>query len=1327
MPDVTIDKVQIEIEATAKSADKVLKQLESSLKSVKSALSGFDTSSLEKLQKALDGIEKKANSVSKTKVTPKVDTSKVDRAEQKIRNDLDKIQDKFTRMQSLEVAAKGGDSSALTSWKRLATSLQGDIDVLGEKLKRLGETRTPSESWKQWFDGDKIQQYRDGLLGVQNALDSAKTSMAEFGQESESIDGGKITSALKAIGSDATNTAKKLLTLVGGAIKSGLSTLASLFGKLRDAAKSVRNGIKDLSKWTDKGFMRVLKYGFGIRSLYVGFRRLRKAVVESFGELQKSGAFFQTTKANIEGLKTSLATLKFQFGAAFEPIFNTVAPALQSFINYLIQAMNVLSAFIAKVTGKDTYSKVAAVTLAAAKNTAGAAKAAKELNKQLQGFDELNNLTSNNNTGGGGGGGGGASGDSAVYEEASVESALGDFGKALADAIAKGDWELVGSTISDKLTDELRKLNSKWPEIFAAANSFGTNLASFFNGLISDDLFSELGTAVGNAINTALTASLAFAQKFDWKGLGTAIASGIDAFVQTNPLKLVVENFNTWALGILDTLITAVDTMIENGTLNTISKHIEEAISGLEIGEIAWKVGKLGSSLANSLYIIVSNKKTWVELGQKIADGINGFFTGMSEVNEETGLSGWAALGKDIEATLVGIGTSIITALDGVDWEAVGKSIADFIGSIDFSNILITFKNIMVAIGKAIKGALDGAEISVEDVVLTLVGIGLVLAGISAAKLAASITASYLSSLLVPKIEALLASGLSIAAKIGKVTLAIAAALVVGYAIGKTLGDLIVHGLENLGIISSDAAGEYYANNSLSISQKISDIKLAYDTKDANNISDLKKGWNLMWDEIYGPVFDEVKQVKIKIHVGFEKLKESVNDAKKDFDDAWNATFNGQSEVAVGRNGMPSDVSEIVDAQEQSAMNDHGYNLWMGIYKGFEMAMTVTNPIIGPIILLRDKIAEGFKTIFGEGSPCTKMYPHGQYIYEGIIEGFKKAMNVTSGDFSVNGAIAKLKELFNSTIKTLFTGWDAGKIITEIAKITLPETSSFSVVDAVLGLQGLLGNQLITQFTGWDAGSFISQVANLTLGLNATITTTASSIGQEIETLKQDIQNTLGTVNIKTKLKKIAKTELNKVKNQVKSFREKINNNNVLRFTIDVTSNVKSLSNWIDTNIIDKVNKSMKKVVPKFEEIPHINARRYAAATGAYADKATNVIFGEAGAEAIIPLERNLGAINKIADAMLDGMARVGGRTYTASPKALAYSGGTVSSPYTSTMSQGESQLLTEQNKLIAEQNRLLQIIAQKDVTISTKEIFNATRKEAQNYNNRTGNSPFLF
>ena len=60
------------------------------------------------------------------------------------------------------------------------------------------------------------------------------------------------------------------------------------------------------------------------------------------------------------------------------------------------------------------------------------------------------------------------------------------------------------------------------------------------------------------------------------------------------------------------------------------------------------------------------------------------------------------------------------------------------------------------------------------------------------------------------------------------------------------------------------------------------------------------------------------------------------------------------------------------------------------------------------------------------------------------------------------------------------------------------------------------------------------------------------------------------------------------------------------------------------------------------------------------------------------------------------------------------------------TLASNNEALLT-QNRLLQEQNDLLREIASKDVSISSREVFNATRSEAKNYYNRTGNSPFLY
>ena len=1403
MANPTVDKVQIEIEGNASKADKVFEKLEANLTKLKSSIQGLKTNGLgtfandlKKVSDAVDGLTSKANSSSKTTISPKVDTSDLERSARRIQKELDGVTDKFTRMGPLANAALSGDSSALTSFSRQATSLQGDIDVLGSKLQRLGDTRVESDAFKQLerqietarqkldemttkansgkimsndeyiklqkdianasnaLDGlidkqrkmirdgtaytDPFQLYRDGVASLQQALNELVGRVNAVKDQKPSVDTSNMIGGIQQTIKWTDNLIRKLLSLGGTAISKAIHGVGNAFKKVKDNISKTHSALGKLNGIFDKGFMKLLKYGLGIRSIYVLFRRLRKAVVESFGELQKSGAFFQTTKANILSLRTALTTLKFQFGAAFEPIFNSVAPALEAFINYMIKAMNVLSAFMAKLSGKSTYSKVASVTLAVANNTGAAAAAAKELNKQLQGFDELNNLTTNDKNGGGGGSGG-SGGDTATYTEERIDSALGDFASRLAESINKGDWKGAGELLSAKLTEMMNSI--PWDTVFAAASNFGTNLANFLKGLITPDLFYSVGTTVANAIKTALTFLNSFAETLEevdpetgltgWEQFGKSLAAGIEGFVESSPLVLAVDTFNKWADGILTTLITAVDTLIEDGTLNKISDDITNALKELEIGEIAWDVGKLVNSLANSVYILVSNKKTWTELGNKIADGINGFFEGMAETDPNTGLNGWEALGGSISETIVGLGTSIITALDSVEWEEVGQAIADFIGSIDFEKVVWVFLNLGVALGKAIIGVIKGLTVDSEGASATLTNVGLIIAAIAGIKFAASITKDVLTTLI--SSEALRVIGSTVLVKGIGLTLAIGGLVLSDTNLGEggakglasnaafnllgattTYAGLRMMGLPmglslkitactlawGLGTSAGLFIGEWVAKNLFGENEgggANGDLHTYYqdftwkgfikEVKLSSEEGTLKEAWDKMWDEIYAPVFDEGKQIKLNLDVKFDSLKETITAAKKDFDTMWDSVWHGKSEVSQGYNGAPSDAVNYIEYQQQDAMNEHGYNLWMGIYKGFEKAMTVTNPIVGPIITLKNLIASAFAddNIFGENSPAKAMYPHGADIYYGIIAGFKLAMNnLNDPNFGVNTAIGLLK--------------------------------------------GLIEGALTTQFTGWNAGTIISKVATLSFSLIPSIEQNAENLNKEAEAIKKKIKDKIGKIESEFKLKNPKESAFSKIKNKIKNFVSGVNKTTSFDLKINVSSNINSLKDWVNKNVIDPVNRTMRQVTPKFEPIKHIDDK-HLMATGGVLTKATDVIAGEAGSEAIVPLERNLGWLKIMSNMMLDGMESASKLRYTANPYSYGFTGTVngMSSMSASDKNNQNDELLAEQNRILKEQNKLLQQIASKDLSISSRDIYSATLSEARNINNRSGNSPLLF
>lgn len=1068
-----IDKLQIEIEASAKDINTVLTTMANNLARLQKALNGLDNSKFLKTIKALQDAMKNVNGQS---ISPKVNTSSVDKTQAQIEKAMQKIQDSIIKANSLAQAAFNGDSSSATSYERKAISIQGEIDVLRNKLQQLSNVEIQTEEFikldnqieetRVKFDeviakeeefrtkgGDintpeyeqlvaDITRYRDELDRLidaqQQMVENGTAFYNPFREYSAQLNGLQDTLSNTRNQVSALNTTQvkptvdfSALTKLNDVLKNTLSTVKTLTSKLISLGKTVTtkafNGIKSgigkiqnsfsdigtragkLHSILNSGFMKILRYGFGIRSLYVLFRRLKQAIKDSFTELQKSGAEWQTTKANIESLKNSLSTLKYQFGAAFEPIFNTIAPALQTLINYLVAAMNTISAFIAKITGRSTYSKVKQVTAAVADNTGAAASNAKELNKQLQGFDELNNISPENNGGSGGGGGGASDGDSVTYEEANVESALGNLANTLAEQIKAGDWKGVGTTISTAITDSLNSID--WNSIKNKASAFGKNLADFVCGLVTPNLFSALGTTLAEAIKTALTASNSFAVEMNnsngWSNLGISVASGISAFVQKNPLALATETFNNWASGILTALTTSVKTLIDNGTITQIKDHIIDALNNLKAGEIAENLGSLANTLGQALYILVSDPNTWSKLGEKIKEGISGFLKGMGTENSTTGKTGWEAYKDSFVSSLSGLKTMLEEV---VDISTSGLFNNSKYGDSIFSTILDTVKSIWNTIKSIVQttvewskslnltpllSEVDGFLGTIGDSVNTILGILRTIYNNTILPLTKKVTESYLPTLL----------------SIVKETLG---------AISSILGNL-----------PWDTVTKFLTM----IVELVSEVGLRQLTADMREVNSALWSLSTIVESVTS-IFSSFKEI-IKAVFGIKFKSESWESFKKvmsiimtngnPFTASLRLVSAGLSLVATAFETAANAVDEA-----KETLIEIGSNIWEGIKKGFSIAWDWTKPVRD----LFNGIIDTIKDIFGIDSPAKSMYEYGKYIGAGIIEGFK---NFISG----NAITEAVSEFFDKVKEALDIDGD-GKI--SFSEITIGIKSKFTGV-----------------------------------------------------------------------------------------------------------------------------------------------------------------------------------------------------------------------------------------------------------------------------------------
>ena len=396
---------------------------------------------------------------------------------------------------------------------------------------------------------------------------------------------------------------------------------------------------------------------------------------------------------------------------AFKPFVKAMNSTLVKLNDFAKQARDALG----KIFGWEyeegggstqTYSDEFADAADGANDTADATKKAtkaqKEFNKQLQGFDRLNNLTSSkgkDNDGDGKGSG------TSVGELSNIGSGSGGKWKQKDSIFKKFESDIdtlekLGKKISTTLSKAMEDID--WKSIYQKAAGFGTGLASFLNGLFAGGegarLFSDLGSTIANSLNTVLTGLNSFATTFSWDEFGRNLGIGINGFFTTWDAGLTADTFNNMANGVL----TAITSALNRIHWDLIAKRIGELIKGIDTKGIGENFGKLVNSMVNALYTLVSNKETWKDLGTKIGDGINGFFKGF-------GKSGWKKLGKTISNTFSGFVTTITTALNTVDWDYVGQCIGDFLSGIDFGKVAIDLAKLALAIGKAIAKAIKGS------------------------------------------------------------------------------------------------------------------------------------------------------------------------------------------------------------------------------------------------------------------------------------------------------------------------------------------------------------------------------------------------------------------------------------------------------------------------------------------------------------------------------------------------------------------------------------------------------------------------------------------
>jgi len=420
------------------------------------------------------------------------------------------------------------------------------------------------------------------------------------------------------------------------------SKLAKSNEKVADSGKKAANSMKETGSAAGNaknGIMTLLKYGLGIRSLFVLFNKLRSAVVAGMSNLaQESGS----TNSAISMLWGSLERLKNSLATAFAPILTAIAPILSKFIDMLSTAATYVSMFFSMLSGKKTYTRALAVqkdyaaslsdTASSAEDVADATNdaadaadaAAEATEKYLSPLDDLNKMDSKSDSGSGGGGGGkspgaggggSGTGSAPMFTEEQIPNAfldnlqkVFDLLKKIKDLFMSGFWDGLGDYKPQlaELKKDFASIKKNLAEIFTDPEVVGA--AKRF----AESVIYNLGVVAGSIASVGLT-------------LAVNLVGGFESYLRRNKdrvKKFLVDIFNV-GTEMADQFGLIAKTIAEVFA-NTFGTQTAQDLTGNIIGIFA-TLGGLAVEIfsryeRDKMYLI---SQPWIDNKDKITEAIN--------------------------------------------------------------------------------------------------------------------------------------------------------------------------------------------------------------------------------------------------------------------------------------------------------------------------------------------------------------------------------------------------------------------------------------------------------------------------------------------------------------------------------------------------------------------------------------------------------------------------------------------------------------------------------------------------------------------------------
>lgn len=480
-----------------------------------------------------------------------------------------KLKDAFSNLKAKAQETGNGvksfaqDLSSAAAKLPIVTKLKSSFSDIKNKAKETGNSiktfgQEVGSAFSKYHAANKL---KNSLSGVKSKAKGAKNEIKDFAR------------SIKKTGKDGS--------------KSIGAKLVNAFKKLNSHIKQSKRGTRSFGQYLKEAFKSVIVYG----GLFRLFSSLGTGLTEGMQNMAKGSERFNKTMSI---LATNMLWVKNIVATTLAPLLNALAPIVDALSEKFYNLANKVGMFFARMLGQKTFTvaKKTQVDYAASldktsSSTNKATKSAKEYQKTIAGFDEINLLNKQSQTSDNTSTPDSYTTPTGDFETLPITDSVSSFADKLKEAWEKADFTGIGESLADKLNTQIDKVNNiDWDE---TKNKVNTKIAGLTNGLnafINKTKWGEMGQNLANGFNTALSGINTALSNFDFKGTGKSIGEFLKETIKNIDWKEVGAFLHNIITGLFDTIAGFFEGITDPEAGEDMTSGIKDFFDGLDIGGI---------------------------------------------------------------------------------------------------------------------------------------------------------------------------------------------------------------------------------------------------------------------------------------------------------------------------------------------------------------------------------------------------------------------------------------------------------------------------------------------------------------------------------------------------------------------------------------------------------------------------------------------------------------------------------------------------------------------------------------------------------------------